>query len=195
MQFPEARLVVGGTEVTIESRISKGAPPRAYLSAASIAELSAVDDGAELMSLGACAPLSAVEQLCEAAAAARPGGEGEAARAIKSMLRWFASTQIRNVACLGGNLATASPISDMVPVLTACGATLTVASAARGRRVASLREFFTGYRQAAPPPATPWGGSTRSTHRYATTSSSISPSSLTTSSSSSAGRSLCSRTN
>ena len=38
MQFPEARLVVGGTEVTIESRISKGAPPRAYLSAASIAE-------------------------------------------------------------------------------------------------------------------------------------------------------------
>ena len=131
MQFPEARLVVGGTEGTIESRISKGAPPRAYLSAASIAELYAVDDGAEQMSLGACAPLSAVEQLCASVAAARPGGEGEAARAIKSMLRWFASTQIRNVACLGGNLATASPISDMVPVLSACGATLTAPPARR----------------------------------------------------------------
>lgn len=63
------------------------------------------------------------------------------------MLRWFASTQIRNVACLGGNLATASPISDMNPLLAACGATLCIASSARGERQLPVHEFFKGYRK------------------------------------------------
>lgn len=82
-----------------------------------------------------------------AAVAKRRGNFGDAAIAIHDMLRWFASTQIRNVACLGGNLATASPISDMNPLLAACGATLTIASAARGERDVSVREFFKGYRK------------------------------------------------
>ena len=34
-------------------------------------------------------------------------------------LRWFAGNQIRNVACLGGNIATASPISDLNPIWVA----------------------------------------------------------------------------
>ena len=66
----------------------------------------------------------------------------EAARAIGSMLRWFASTQIRNVACLGGNIATASPISDMIPMLVACRAVAQVASAARGVRDAPLERCY-----------------------------------------------------
>ena len=65
------------------------------------------------------------------------------------MLRWFASTQIRNVASLGGNIATASPISDMIPTLLACGASLTAASEARGERTVPLAGFVTGYRRVA----------------------------------------------
>lgn len=34
-------------------------------------------------------------------------------------LRWFASNQIRNVALLAANVATASPVSDMNPILVA----------------------------------------------------------------------------
>ena len=38
-------------------------------------------------------------------------------RAVLDQLKWFAGNQIRNVASFGGNIATASPISDLNPVL------------------------------------------------------------------------------
>lgn len=38
-------------------------------------------------------------------------------RAILDQLKWFAGNQIRNVASFGGNIGTASPISDLNPVL------------------------------------------------------------------------------
>jgi xanthine dehydrogenase/oxidase len=54
---------------------------------------------------------------------------------VHAQLRWFASNQIRNVASLAGNLATASPISDMNPVLVALGATATLAAQGPGGKV------------------------------------------------------------
>jgi xanthine dehydrogenase/oxidase len=70
---------------------------------------------------------------------------------IYDMLRWFASTQIRNVACLGGNLVTASPISDMNPMLASMGANLVLASlgddhSSVSRRTVPVSEFFLRYR-------------------------------------------------
>jgi xanthine dehydrogenase/oxidase len=67
------------------------------------------------------------------------------------MLRWFASSQIRNVACLGGNLVTASPISDMNPVLASLNAKLILASLADdklgiSRRSVPVKDFFLRYR-------------------------------------------------
>ncbi len=74
------------------------------------------------------------------------------AKPMHDMLRWFASTQIRNVACLGGNLATASPISDMNPLMAAMGASLVLASrpsadGAIKRRHIPVTDFFVGYRK------------------------------------------------
>jgi len=68
------------------------------------------------------------------------------------MLTWFASNQIRNVACIGGNIVTASPISDLNPLLTACGAVLTLAKASTEsdgvvRRQVAMKDFFLGYRK------------------------------------------------
>jgi hypothetical protein len=40
-------------------------------------------------------------------------------RAILSQMRWFAGNQIRNAACIAGNIVTASPISDLNPVFVA----------------------------------------------------------------------------
>jgi xanthine dehydrogenase/oxidase len=67
------------------------------------------------------------------------------------MLRWFASSQIRNVACLGGNLVTASPISDMNPLLASMGATLVLSKLGEdnksvSRRMVPVSQFFLGYR-------------------------------------------------
>ncbi|KAL4155217.1 hypothetical protein PRNP1_007330 [Phytophthora ramorum] len=62
------------------------------------------------------------------------------------MLKWFASTHIRNVACIGGNLVTASPISDMNPLLAAMNAYLELSSI-RGTRYTGVRDFFLSYRK------------------------------------------------
>lgn len=69
---------------------------------------------------------------------------------VHDMLRWFASTQIRNVACLGGNLVTASPISDMNPMLACMGAKLILSRLGSdgniSRRSKNASEFFVKYR-------------------------------------------------
>jgi xanthine dehydrogenase/oxidase len=64
-------------------------------------------------------------------------------------LKWFAGRQIRSVGTLAGNIVNASPISDLNPVLLAAGATLTVASAQRGKRTIPIEQFFLGYRRTA----------------------------------------------
>mmetsp|Transcript_8455 Transcript_8455/g.24854 ORF Transcript_8455/g.24854 Transcript_8455/m.24854 type:complete len:1474 (-) Transcript_8455:307-4728(-) len=138
---PGVRVVVGNTEVGIEARF-KQAAPRTVLCTADIAELREVTVSEGGCVFGASAPLSAVEAACHAGASVHP-----VAKAAASMLRWFASNQIRNTACLGGNLATASPISDMNPLLAAAGAELDVASAARGTRSVPVAAFFKGYRK------------------------------------------------
>ncbi len=82
--------------------------------------------------VGGAATLNDLKAACAAACAAGSGLPPHATRvpaAAHAMLRWFASTQVRNVATLAGNVATASPISDMNPLLVAMGAFLVVGSA------------------------------------------------------------------
>ncbi len=71
--------------------------------------------------------------------------------ALNTMLRVFGSRQIRSRATIGGNLATASPIGDLAPVLVASGATVTLVSV-RGVRTVGIEAFFTGYRTHAAAP-------------------------------------------
>jgi xanthine dehydrogenase small subunit len=62
------------------------------------------------------------------------------------MLEVFASWQIRNVASIGGNLATASPIGDLIPLFMALKARLELVSKA-GPRWVEMEDFITGYRK------------------------------------------------
>jgi CO/xanthine dehydrogenase FAD-binding subunit len=54
------------------------------------------------------------------------------------------SPQIRNRATIGGNLATASPAGDSIPVLAAYDAEVVVAAAGGGERRLPWHRFFTG---------------------------------------------------
>jgi CO/xanthine dehydrogenase FAD-binding subunit len=58
------------------------------------------------------------------------------------------SPQIRNTGTIGGNLATASPAGDTLPVLAAHGASVELASTA-GRRTVPVAEFLTGPKRTA----------------------------------------------
>jgi xanthine dehydrogenase small subunit len=65
---------------------------------------------------------------------------------LMPMIKVFASLQIRNVATIGGNLSTASPIGDLIPLFFALKAELKVSNR-KGSRVVPVEEYITGYRQ------------------------------------------------
>ncbi|VFQ73261.1 unnamed protein product [Cuscuta campestris] len=52
--------------------------------------------------------------------------ETSSCRALMEQIKWFAGTQIRNVASVGGNICTASPISDLNPLWMAARAKLQI---------------------------------------------------------------------
>lgn len=66
--------------------------------------------------------------------------------AFYQMLAVFGAGQIRNLATLGGNIGTASPVGDTLPVLIAYGATIVLRSR-KGTRTVSADEFVKGYRK------------------------------------------------
>jgi len=67
----------------------------------------------------------------------------EKASALAKAARQCGSAAIRTTATIGGNLANASPASDLAPPLLVMGAELRLASA-REQRVVAVKDFFTG---------------------------------------------------
>jgi CO/xanthine dehydrogenase FAD-binding subunit len=65
---------------------------------------------------------------------------------IREAASQMAALQVRNIATIGGNLASAVPCADLPPVLGVLDAVVMVASAAGVRRI-PLRDFFAGPRQ------------------------------------------------
>ncbi|MET0233353.1 MAG: FAD binding domain-containing protein [Kibdelosporangium sp.] len=113
---PGTRLLAGGTDLLVELRTTDARPP-AVLCVGDVPELLGWHHGDEEVTLGAGVTLSelAGTELSDLFPAL-----GVAARSV-------ACPQIRNAATLGGNIATAAPTSDLIPVLAALDATAEVA--------------------------------------------------------------------
>lgn len=144
----ECKIVVGNTEVGIETKFKHSVFPRLICPSHSIESIFSIKDEGDHLCIGSCVPLSTIQHKCSELV----GGKFDRiAKPIHDMLRWFASTQIRNVACLGGNLATASPISDMNPMLACMNATLVIVSGNNQstsyvKRRVPVSDFFLSYR-------------------------------------------------
>ena len=141
-QFPDAPFIAGATELAVLINKRHVRYP-ALISLENVAELQLITSTETHWHIGAGVPLTDVEVAL--------GGEYPA---LQSMLRWFASRQIRHRATLGGNLVTASPIGDAAPVLLALDATLTIqahrpheAYGPATTHCIPLSQFFTGYRK------------------------------------------------
>jgi xanthine dehydrogenase/oxidase len=80
-------------------------------------ELKTVSGG---LIIGASTTLTRIHHLLEHLIETQPAHTTQAYKAMQMQLKWFAGTPIRNVAAIGGNVANASPISDLNPVLMAC---------------------------------------------------------------------------
>ncbi|CEL96661.1 unnamed protein product [Vitrella brassicaformis CCMP3155] len=152
------RLVVGNTERRIEKFFKRNHQyPLSLLSTSRVAELLEMHWEENGVRIGCSVDLSTVlmsfEEKANEFRRANLEWKRRILQAYVNQLRWFAGTQIRNVASLGGNIVTASPISDLNPLHVAAGCTLRLASLAESVGEVSYRDkrldknFFTGYRK------------------------------------------------
>jgi xanthine dehydrogenase molybdopterin binding subunit/xanthine dehydrogenase small subunit len=135
-QFPEGKLIAGGTELGLAiTKLFQSFP--VLISIEAVSELRRIDCNETQWRIGAAATLTDVWDRL-----------GEEFPPLAEMLRLFGSRQIRNRATLGGNLVTASPIGDSAPVLLSLDAVMVIASLA-GERQVPADEFFVSYRKTA----------------------------------------------
>jgi len=129
---PEAQILAGGTDLMVEVNHG-GRRPAAVVAVGRVAELRGWSVEGGRVRIGAA--VTYTEMLAPGLAALAP--------ALAAAARTVGSPQIRNAGTLGGNLGTASPAGDTLPVLAALDAEVEIASASGTRRVA-LPELITG---------------------------------------------------
>ena len=127
---PDAVAVAGGTDLMVTLNAAHEPPP-ALLDLSHVAELQGWhrDGGSVVVGAGMTF--------------ARIGRELAAFRPLAEAARSVGSPQIRNRATIGGNIVTASPAGDSLPVLAVYGATIVLASTVEERRVV-WSDFFVG---------------------------------------------------
>jgi xanthine dehydrogenase/oxidase len=144
---PHAKLIGGSTETQIEVKFkAMRYPASVYLG--DIPELRQYTLHDDYLEIGANVSLTDLEHICDQAVEKYGDARGQPFKAIKKQLLYFAGRQIRNVASPAGNLATASPISDLNPVLVATN-TILVAKSLECETEIPMTEFFQGYRKTA----------------------------------------------
>ena len=131
---PEAIPVAGGTDLWVEVN-ARRLRPKALLDLSRVEELATWDLRNGTVFVGSGVTFSRIVRELDAF-----GPLVQAARSV-------ASLQIRNRATIGGNLATASPAGDSIPVFAAYGAHVVAASARAGRRRLPLDGFLVGPKQ------------------------------------------------
>eukprot|EP01027_Heterolobosea_sp_BB2_P006788 GEZU01010200.1.p1 GENE.GEZU01010200.1~~GEZU01010200.1.p1 ORF type:complete len:1417 (-),score=493.17 GEZU01010200.1:84-4334(-) len=140
------KIVVGNTEIGIETKF-KGMKYPIMASTTLIPELNQISEVEDGIVVGASVSLTNLGAFCKDKIKSLPEEyKTRSLKAILENLQWFSGTQIRNVACLGGNIATASPISDLNPVLSSLNAVLNLVSTNHTRRQVYVRDFFLRYR-------------------------------------------------
>ena len=137
--YPDARLLGGGTDLALEvTQQLKNLDRIIYLGA--VKELQEIDVTDDYYEIGSAVSLVQFDQLIS-----------EEYPELSALLKRFGSRQVRNNGTVGGNIANASPIGDLPPVLLSLGASITLQSRS-GIRTVSLDEFFIDYRKTAMQP-------------------------------------------
>lgn len=129
-----ALLINGATDVAL--RITKKHEVLSeIIDISGIHDLRNIELNMEFVAIGAGVDLNTLEN-----------GLPDDFEALKNILNQFASQQIRNLATIGGNIASASPIGDLLPILSIYKASVVLVSLS-GKRELLIQEFITGYRK------------------------------------------------
>ncbi|WP_024279498.1 xanthine dehydrogenase small subunit [Xanthobacter sp. 126] len=134
--YPDAVLIAGATDLgLIPAKKRQGFP--LAISTRRVAELKRIGWEGDVLVLGAAVTYADGLATVEAAFPA-----------FGALIRRIGSRQIRTMGTFGGNLGTASPVGDTLPVLLALDAEVELAGLSGVRRMA-VADFLTGYRQTA----------------------------------------------
>ncbi len=134
-RLPQAQLLAGGTDLgLLASRQREPLPQIIYLG--HVAELGRLDEQLDSLVIGAAVTYARAFDLLV-----------KHYPQLRTYLTRLGSRQIRNMGTIGGNIGTASPIGDFLPVLLALDATIILHSAQRGTREIAADAYFTGYRK------------------------------------------------
>ena len=134
-QYPDAVILAGGTDLGV-ARADYHSDWDRIISTRHVRELRMIETGSDAWTFGAAVTW---DEILQAVGADYPS--------LAVLIRRFGSTQIRAMGTVGGNIGTASPIGDGPPALIALGASITLASKARGARTLPLEDFFLDYRK------------------------------------------------
>lgn len=133
---PEALLLAGGTDVMVELNFGRLRPP-AIIDLTRVGELASWRQENGHVVLGAGVTYASIVR------------EMPAFTPLVQASRSVGSPQIRNRGTVGGNLGTASPAGDALPVLAAYDADVVLRSRARGERSLPWNAFMTGPKKTA----------------------------------------------
>lgn len=144
---PKAEIIVGGSEVLIDIKWSGTTRP-VYISTHRIPELYNISLKDGNLTFGANTSLQDIEVFCKQQIPKVKPYEGRILRELHDRLQVFSSTQIRNTACVVGNIVHAGAVTDMSNFLLAADAILHIRNADTNQfRLEPMTDFFTGYRK------------------------------------------------
>lgn len=145
--YPSAKVIGGSTETQIEIKF-KAMQYTASVFVGDIAALRQYSFQEDHLEIGGNVVLTDLEDICLQALEHYGPIKGQPFKAIHKQIRYFAGRQIRNVGTPAGNLATASPISDLNPVFVATNTVLVAKSLDKEVEI-PMSQFFKGYRTTA----------------------------------------------
>ena len=145
-QFPHAKIIVGNTEVGLETKF-KHLEYQVLIHPSHIQELKEISVLENGVTFGASVTLDEMETVCRRIIEKLPAYQTRVLSAFVEMMQWFAGKQIRYVAAVGGNVMTGSPISDLIPIFMASKCRLDVASKKEQRSLEMNDTFYVGYRK------------------------------------------------
>lgn len=148
--YPAAKIIGGSTETQIEIKFKALQYP-VSIYVGDIPELRQYRFNDDHLEIGGNIALTDLEEISLEAVKHYGKAKAQVFEAINKQLKFFAGRQIRNVGTPAGNLVTASPISDLNPVLRAANAVLIARSLGKEIEL-PMNTFFTGYRRTSLPP-------------------------------------------
>ncbi|OWM69193.1 hypothetical protein CDL15_Pgr025380 [Punica granatum] len=145
-RYPNAKLLVGNTEVGIEMRL-KRIQYKVLVWVNHVPELNTLNVKEDGLEIGAAVRLSELLNVLRKVVTERGSRKTSSCMALIEQLKWFAGTQIKNVASVGGNICTASPISDLNPLWMVSRAEFRIINCKGAIRTVAAENFFLGYRK------------------------------------------------